>query len=189
MRSDDLCTNPFMFMNLPQMQSNHLLLRPLSAEDSEALYLAASDPLIWEQHPDPMRYQRDIFEKNFLRGALDCGSALLVMDKNSGEVIGCSRFYEWNAEALEVAIGFTFIVRSHWGGMINGELKQLMLDYAFRHAQKVWFHIGSDNWRSRKGTEKAGALFSHHALKVINGLSHEYAFYSIDRKRYLSGKR
>ena len=79
MKSEDLSTNPF--MNLPQMQSNQLLLRPLSAEDSEALYLAASDPLIWEQHPDPMRYQRDIFEKNFLRGALDCGSALLVMEK------------------------------------------------------------------------------------------------------------
>jgi RimJ/RimL family protein N-acetyltransferase len=186
MQTGDLRPNPF--LKLPQMQSDHLLLRPLSEEDSEAIYLAASDPLIWEQHPDPQRYQREIFEKNFLRGALDCGSALLVMDKNSGEVIGCSRFYEWNPEALEVAIGFTFIVRGRWGGGINGELKKLMLDYAFRHANKVWFHIGKDNWRSRKGTEKTGARFSHETKKIINGISHEYAYYSIDRTRYLSGE-
>jgi len=186
MKSDDLCPNPF--MNLPQMQSDQLLLRPLSEQDSEALCLAASDPLIWEQHPDPQRYQRERFERDFLRGALDCDSALLVMDKNSGDVIGCSRFYEWNPEALEVAIGFTFIVRSHWGGGVNGQLKKLMLDYAFQHANKVWFHIGKENWRSRKGIEKTGARFSHETLKVINGISHEYAFYSIDRTQHISGK-
>jgi N-acetyltransferase len=183
MQSGNLRPNPF--LKLPQMQSDHLLLRPLSEQDSEGLYLAASDPLIWEQHPDPQRYQRDIFEKNFLRGALDSGSALLVMDRGTGEVIGCSRYYEWNPEALEVAIGFTFIVRSHWGGVINGELKQLMLDYAFRHAQKVWLHIDINNWRSRKGTEKIGARLSHETKKVINGQSHDYAFYCISRAHWL----
>lgn len=183
MQTGDLRPNPF--IKLPQMQSDHLLLRPLSEEDSEALFLAASDPLIWEQHPDPQRYQRERFERDFLRGALDCGSALLVTEKHTGLVIGCSRFYEWNPQALEVAIGFTFIIRSHWGGGVNGELKKLMLDYAFRYANKVWFHIGKDNWRSRKGTEKIGARFSHETKKVINGQSHDYAFYSSSKEHWL----
>jgi N-acetyltransferase len=172
------------FVDLPTMEGAQLLLRPLTTQDSEALYQAASDPLIWEQHPDPLRYQRERFESNFLRGALDCGSALLVLNKHTGEVIGCSRYYEWDPDALEVAIGFTFIVRSHWGGGVNRELKHLMLDYAFQHANKVWFHIGKDNWRSRKGTEKIGARFSHETHKDINGQRHAYAFYCIDRDHW-----
>jgi len=183
--TDKVLNNSQAFTDLPTMEGGHLLLRPLLEQYSELLYQAASDPLIWEQHPDPLRHQRDIFEKNFLRGALDCKSAVLVIDKITGQVIGCSRFYEWDTQTREVAIGFTFIARSHWGGVTNSELKKLMLDYAFRYAQKVWFHIAKDNWRSRKGTEKIGARLSHETYKDINGQRHEYAFYCIDREDWL----
>lgn len=169
------------FVGLPVMEGHRVVLRPLRVEDSAALYKAASDPLIWQQHPDPLRYQRERFESSYLAGALACGSALLVLDKNTGEVLGCSRYYEWDPLASEVAIGFTFIVRSHWGGGTNGELKKLMMDFAFRHVKKIWFHIGTDNWRSRKGTEKIGAVFSHETQKQINGQSHDYAYYYVER--------
>ena len=33
-----------------------------------------------------------------------------------------------------------------------------MLDYAFRHIDKVYFDIGEENFRSRKATEKLGAV-------------------------------
>lgn len=169
--------NPFIM--LPVMQGDRLSLRPLVLQDSEALYQVASDPLIWEQHPDPERYKREKFQKNFLDGALASGSALVVLDKNSQQIVGCSRYYDWDPHALEVAIGFTFLARSHWGGDSNRELKHLMLDYAFERVNKVWFHIGKDNWRSRKATEKIGAVFSHETQKQINGQWHDYAFYYI----------
>lgn len=173
--ASDTQTNPF--QSLPILQGPTLILRPLREEDAEALYQAASDPLIWQQHPDPLRYQRDRFQSAYLAGALAGGSALLVLDKSSGHIVGCSRYYDWNAQTAEVAIGFTFIVRSHWGGAVNSELKSLMLDYAFRHADKVWFHIGKDNWRSRRGTEKIGAVFSHETQKDIGGQLQDYAYY------------
>lgn len=179
--------NPF--TNFPVMQGNNLLLRPLLAEDSEALYQAASDPLVWEQHPDPERYKRSQFEKNFLNGALASGSALVVIDKNTLQIVGCSRYYDWDPQNSEVAIGFTFLARSHWGGDTNRELKNLMLDYAFQWAVKVWFHIGRDNWRSRKGTEKIGAVFSHETQKEINGQLHDYAYYYVERDDCLRRKR
>jgi RimJ/RimL family protein N-acetyltransferase len=115
----------------PTLVGESILLRPLMADDFEALYAAASDPLIWEQHPEPLRYQRQVFEE-FFAGALASGGALLVIDKTSGEVIGTSRYYEWNPDQREVAIGYTFLVRSHWGGATNREMKQLMLGHAFR---------------------------------------------------------
>jgi RimJ/RimL family protein N-acetyltransferase len=79
-----------------------------------------------------------------------------------------------------VAIGFTFLVRSHWGGRTNRELKRLMLEHAFRQAAVVWFHIGSNNVRSRKAIEKIGGVFSHEEAKEIHGTTKLHAFYRID---------
>jgi RimJ/RimL family protein N-acetyltransferase len=46
----------------PTLENTWIRLRPLRAEDFEALYAVAADPLIWEQHPSRTRYQRDVFE-------------------------------------------------------------------------------------------------------------------------------
>ena len=35
----------------PVLRGSLLELRPLRADDFDALYAVASDPLIWEQHP------------------------------------------------------------------------------------------------------------------------------------------
>jgi len=164
----------------PVLSGSTLLLRPLQADDLSALYLAASDPLIWEQHPSPLRYQRQRFEREFFEDALSSGSAFVITEKPTARVIGSSRFYDWDPDKREIAIGFTFLTRDHWGGITNKELKQLMLEHAFKNADRVWFHIGRSNWRSRKGTEKIGARFSHDGVRTLNGVQHEYAFYVME---------
>ena len=168
---------PFDFQ--PTLVGEAISLRPLRAEDFEPLYAAASDPLIWEQHPEPLRYQREIFAAGFFASALACGSALVVTDNASGRIVGSSRYYDWNPAEREVAIGFTFLVRSHWGGTTNYDMKRLMLEHAFQWTSVVWFHIGKTNWRSRRAIEKIGGKFSHEAGKEINGVTHEHAFYKI----------
>ncbi|MGC4013808.1 MAG: GNAT family N-acetyltransferase [Luteolibacter sp.] len=165
----------------PTLSGPTISLTPLQPDDFESLFSIASDPLIWEQHPDPSRAQRSGFEKWFAL-ALASGGALTIRDISSGEVIGSSRYYEWNPEMCEVAIGFTFLARSHWGGVTNGELKRLMLDHAFQHAGRVWFHIWENNWRSRKAVEKIGAVYSHTEPKEISGVLHDYTYYSIAAK-------
>jgi len=169
---------PFDFA--PSLEGATLRLRPLVATDFEALYAAAADPLIWEQHPDPLRYQREVFMQNVFVGALNQG-ALVVQDKATGRIIGTSRFYDWQPETREVAIGFTFIARSHWGGSTNGELKVLMLAHAFQRADTVWFHIAVENWRSRKAMEKIGDQFDRIEDMAGNGRPpFATAFYRID---------
>jgi N-acetyltransferase len=164
----------------PTLIGERISLRPLRAADFEALYTAASDPLIWEQHPEPTRYQRGVFEKGYFSSALRSGGALIVTENQSGEIIGSSRYYDWNPDNSEVAIGFTFLTRKHWGGTANSEMKRLMLNHAFRWAKTVWFHIGASNWRSRKAMEKIGGRLSHEEHKKLNGEIHNYAFYRID---------
>lgn len=165
---------------VPTLVGESISLRPLRAEDFEAVYAAAADPLIWEQHPFPLRYRRDVFESGFWASAINSEGALVITDNLSGKVIGSSRFYEWDPERKEVAIGFTFLGRTHWGGKTNRELKRLMLRHAFRWARVAWFHVGSNNIRSRKAMEKIGGLFSHEEAREIHGAVHVHAFYRID---------
>ncbi len=153
------------FDGQPTLRGPRLLLRPLRAEDAEALYAAASDPLIWAQHPDPERYRREVFLPGFFAPALAGGCALAVVEQASGEIIGSSRYYDWDPARREVAIGYSFLVRAHWGGASNAEMKQLMLDHAFAQAGRVWFHVGRDNRRSRRAMEKIGARLSHEGLR------------------------
>ncbi len=140
----------------PTLKGTLLELRPLRAEDFDALFAVAADPLIWEQHP-AKRYQEDQF-RTFFRESLESGGALIALDAADGRIIGSSRFHGYNAETSEVEIGWTFLARSYWGGKYNGEMKRLMLQHAFRFVDRVIFLIGQLNLRSQRAVEKIGAV-------------------------------
>lgn len=152
----------------PVLRGPRLDLRPLTPADFEPLFAAASDPLIWELHPEPERYKREVFEA-FFRGALDSKGALAVLDRSTGAIVGSSRFYDWDPERREVIIGYTFLTRAYWGGSYNRELKTLMLDHAFRFADAVLFHVGENNLRSRKAMEKIGGVLEGAVEKPGSG--------------------
>lgn len=144
-----------------ELQPQHLknesvILTPLRNEDFEQLYAVASDPLIWEQHPNPDRYKRDVFQ-NYFKGAIESGGALLIKNAENGEIIGCSRYYDYIPDKKEVKIGYTFFGRSSWGKGFNNATKQLMIRHAFNHVDIIIFHVGVNNFRSRKAMEKLGA--------------------------------
>jgi RimJ/RimL family protein N-acetyltransferase len=142
------------------LKNEIIQLIPLQETDFSALYKVASDPLVWEQHPNKLRYQRDVFQ-NYFEGAMLSKGAFLIRDTKTNEVIGCSRYYDFNenenSTETSVLIGYTFIGRNFWGKGYNKALKKLMLDYAFQFVEKVYFHIGAYNYRSQKAIEKIGA--------------------------------
>ena len=117
----------------------------------------AADPLIWEQHPAKDRYQQEQF-RLFFREALESGGALVAIDTKDGRVIGSSRFHGYDGDKSEVEIGWSFLARSHWGGRYNGEMKQLMLQHAFRFVDRVVFLVGLHNRRSQRAVEKLGGM-------------------------------
>jgi len=141
----------------PVLKGELLELRPLRPTDFLDLYAVASDPLIWEQHPVKERYQEDVF-REFFREALESGGAFIALDSRSGHVIGSSRFFGYNPDKSEIEIGWTFLARSHWGGIYNKEMKQLMLRHAFQFVNTVVFLVGPHNYRSQKAMEKIGGV-------------------------------
>jgi RimJ/RimL family protein N-acetyltransferase len=142
----------------PQLSGDLVELRPLRAEDFDALFQAASDPLIWEQHPESDRYKREVFQRYFV-GAIESKGAFAIIDRRTGRIIGSSRYCNLNPAEHEVEIGYTFLERAHWGGAYNRELKTLMLEHALRFVPRVVFVVGEHNHRSRKALEKIGATF------------------------------
>jgi RimJ/RimL family protein N-acetyltransferase len=141
----------------PTLEGKLLTLRPLRPDDFQELFAVASDPLIWEQHPNSDRYQGEVF-KEFFREALESGGALIAIDAKDGRAIGSSRFHGYDQEKSEIEIGWSFLARSYWGGKYNREMKQLMLQHAFQFVNSVIFVIGTRNLRSQKAIEKIGGV-------------------------------
>lgn len=156
-----------------------LLLRPVEQGDFEALYACASDPSIWEQHPQSTRYQRDVFQV-FFDGALASKGGLVVIEKASGDIIGSSRYYDLDEARSQVIVGYTFLARRFWGGAANREMKDLMLRHAFQVVDHVLFEIGVNNRRSRRAIEKLGATLVDEQL--LDGNPH--VVYRLDKHSY-----
>ena len=147
----------------PTLTGRQVVLRPLKAEDWDDLYAAASDPLIWEQHPESTRYQREVFQRYF-DGAMESGGAFAVVEAKSGRIIGSSRYCNLKDAEGEVEIGWTFLICEFWGGAHNREMKRLMLEHAFRFVERVVFVVGEHNRRSQKALEKIGACYYKHVM-------------------------
>jgi len=149
----------------PNLKGELIELRPLTPEDWDDLFAIASDPLIWEQHPESDRYKEDVF-KVFFKDALESGGAFVVIDRKNKRIIGSTRFHGYEPEKSEIEIGWTFLARKYWGGRHNWEMKQLMLAHAFQFVNNVVFYVGENNMRSRRATEKIGAIKSGMVKKV-----------------------
>lgn len=138
------------------LEDESIIAKPLMQSDFDALFGVASDPAVWDQHPNKDRYRKEVFKK-FFEGAMKSGGAYIVYDKDSGKAIGGSRFYDFDPEKKQLLIGYTFFSRSCWGKGYNHRLKRLMLAYAFQYVDTVLFHIGATNFRSQRSIEKLGA--------------------------------
>ena len=172
----------------PTIEGETLLLRPLVTDDWDGLYLAASDPLIWELHPANDRWQEPVFRAYFA-DALAQGGALAVIDKRSGAIIGSSRMQAYEpANGGSVEIGWTFLARSHWGGGINREMKRLMLTHALQYVERVDFRVGETNLISRRAMEKIGGLLSDRSeLAETSSGPVLHVIYEITRESFAAG--
>ncbi|MCE4063662.1 GNAT family N-acetyltransferase [Chryseobacterium gleum] len=139
----------------PVLENEEFQLIPLQQGDFESLYKVASEPEVWEQHPNKDRYKKEVFE-NFFRGAMESKGSFKIIEKATGDVLGSSRYYDFDEKDNHIFIGYTFYGTKSWGKGINPQVKKLMLDYIFQFVDKVHFHVGKENFRSQKAMEKLG---------------------------------
>lgn len=168
----------------PTLGGDTVIIRPIKPDDWKELFAAAADPDIWKLHPATTRYTEPVF-REFFDNAIASKMAFVFVERASGRLIGSSRYYGYDPRLSEVEIGWTFIVRDHWGGETNREVKRLMLDHAFTFVDTVIFWVGDTNWRSQRAVEKIGGVKRDGTfVREATGKSPHVVF-EITKARYL----
>lgn len=145
------------FDTRPVLRDAALELRPLAEADLPELVEALGDPRIWAGHPVPDRWRPEVAGP-YARWLLGAGGVLALRARDSGRLLGCSRFYTGpDCAPDEVAIGYTFLRRELWGTGTNRAMKRLMLAHAFAGFRAVRFHVGAENRRSQIAVGRLGA--------------------------------
>ena len=152
----------------PQLENDLVILEPLNQNDFENLYAAAADPKVWEQHPNKNRYKREVFQ-TFFDGAIESKGAFKIIFKETNQVIGSSRFYDYDENDASIIVGYTFYSTDSWGKGINPSVKKLMFDYIFQFVDKIYLHVGADNIRSQIAVQRLGCTKIQEELVAYYG--------------------
>ena len=152
----------------PQLENDLVILEPLNQNDFENLYSAAADPKVWEQHPNKNRYKREVFQ-TFFDGAIESKGAFKIIFKETNQVIGSSRFYDYDENDASIIVGYTFYSTDSWGKGINPSVKKLMFDYIFQFVDKIYLHVGAENIRSQIAVQRLGCTKIQEELVAYYG--------------------
>jgi RimJ/RimL family protein N-acetyltransferase len=169
------------------LQSDRLILRPLSLGDAPALAEAASDGSLWEKKTTTVP-QPEGFEA-YIRTALELQSAGLALPfatvvRDGDRVVGSTRFMNIDAANRRVEIGTTWIAQSWQRTFVNTHAKYLMLRHAFEAmgCNAVEIRTHSRNEQSRAAIERLGAKFDgilRRHMIMPDGHFRDTAVYSI----------
>jgi RimJ/RimL family protein N-acetyltransferase len=140
------------------LETEHWHIRPATPSDFTELYAVGKNPVIWAQHSEKNRGDFEEFQRFFDQGMDQRWGFYVVVSQQTQEIVGSTRFYEFNPQNRSVAIGYTFFDPSLWGRGVNSAVKKAQLDHAFQQVEQVLFYVYDQNFRSQKAVAKLGAL-------------------------------
>jgi RimJ/RimL family protein N-acetyltransferase len=162
-------------------------LEPLGLEHLDGLCEVGLDPELWRLTVSAVR-DRPAMER-YVRGALDEQRAGLALPfatvlRDTGRVIGSTRFGNASPPNRRVEIGWTWLGRPWQRTGANTEAKYLMLCHAFDRwgCIRVELKTSALNHRSRAAILRIGAreegIFRHHMINE-DGSLRDSVYYSI----------
>ena len=169
------------------LESDRVLLRPLSLEDEEALQLIADDDSLWVYGLQDLSKPGEL--NKYIRKALEdreneTTEVWVIIDKKTNKMAGCTRLAEISWKDERGQIGWTWIGRDFQGSGLNKEMKFLILSYGFEvlGLNRIEFKADERNHQSRQallsiGAMREGILRQH--MKIHNGYIRNTVFYSI----------
>lgn len=148
-------------------------LQPLTLAHVPALQAAAADGELWRlwftQVPAPDATQTYVETALALQNA---GLALpFVVRDGGGEIVGCTRFGNIDADNRRVEIGWTWYAKRVQRSALNTHAKYLLLSHAFEtlnccavELRTSWFNHASRAAIARLGAKQDGVLRNHMRL-------------------------
>ncbi len=165
-----------------------VVVEPLAAEHEDGLVEAAVAPEMFQWMPVDMASSRDALHEwvSSTLAAAQAGHEVpyTILDRNSGRIMGSTRFLDLRLEHLRAEIGWTWVTRGAWRSGVNVETKLLLLGHAFESAglRRVEFKTDARNERSRGALLALGAqfegIFRKHMV-VRDGGPRDSAYYSV----------
>lgn len=169
------------------LEGVHVRLEPLTPLHVPDLCEIGLNPEIWRWTPICMRTPEEM--QSYVEQALkarELGTALpfVTIERQSGRIVGSTRFGNIDVAHKGLEIGWTWIVEEWRRTAINTEAKYLMLRHAFESLGciRVQFKTDSLNKRSRDAILRLGAheegVFRNHMITYTGRFRHT-VYYSI----------
>ena len=170
---------------VPTVVGRHVTLRPLSADDRDALVACASAEGLWNMFYAGVAKLKDMdawYAEVFAERSYGRALPFAVLDR-AGEVVGTTRLMRMSEKNRRVEIGGTFYAKAAQRTGVNTETKLLLLTHAFDALNCQCVQIRTDvlNRRSQAAIERLGArrdgvLRGH---QVVAGRLRDTVVYSI----------
>ena len=153
------------------LTGTHASIEPLGREHEEALARAVADGELWRLWyttvPPPDKMSQYITIALDMRERLDA-MPFVIREKSSGEIVGCTRYFNVDAGNRRLEIGHTWYSKRVQRGPINTECKLMLLSHAFEKLQCIavefrthWFNHASRTAIERLGAKQDGVLRNH----------------------------
>jgi RimJ/RimL family protein N-acetyltransferase len=169
------------------LEGHRVRLAPMTHGHFKALLEAGSHDMLWKW--TSTRADTAESMRAYVDGALadaKAGSALpfVTIDKESGEVVGSTRFGNIDRANRRVEIGWTWVTPRFQRTHVNSEAKYLMLTHAFDVLGCVRVELKTDvlNTKSREamlrmGAKEEGVLRKH--MLAYGGRWRDTIYYSV----------
>ena len=159
------------FVDPVTLTGTHASIEPLGREHEEALQRAVADGELWRLWyttvPPPEKMGQYIAIALDMRERLDA-MPFVIREKSSGEIVGCTRYFNVDATNRRLEIGHTWYSKRVQRGPINTECKLMLLTHAFEKLQCIavefrthWFNHASRTAIERLGAKQDGVLRNH----------------------------
>jgi RimJ/RimL family protein N-acetyltransferase len=174
------------------LENSHVLLRPVRAEDREALRAIAMDPEIWRYFIIGIETDAD-FDAFFDAGLADQQAGVRIVyhitDRRTGSAVGSMSFFNLAEKDARLEIGWSWLGRDFRGTGVNRWAKFLMLQHAFDQlaAERVEFKTDRLNTQACRGLRNIGAT-EEGTLRSLNpmpgGRRRDAVYFSILRAEW-----
>lgn len=145
------------------LQGEFVRLEPMRVDHLPALCRVGLDPSLWELTANIVKDEGDL--ERYVRSALAdqmLGKAVpfVTIERESGTVVGSTRFGNIDTANRKTEIGWTWINPKWQRTVINTEAKLLMLTHAFEvwKCIRVEFKTDIKNERSRNAMKRIGCV-------------------------------
>ncbi|MCP1372532.1 GNAT family N-acetyltransferase [Dyella lutea] len=144
------------------LEDDHVLLEPLHTDHAPALEAAAADGELWKlwfTSAPPPGTSSDYIAAALAGQATGRMLPFAVREKRYGEIVGSTRYYDFDPALPRVAIGYTWYAKRWQKSHLNTACKRLLLGHAFERLDcvAVEFHTDHRNLDSQRAIERLGA--------------------------------